>query len=838
MFLFFFTFKLITSNFPDNFGVEYETSNLKTLLLTPSSLKEYTIPSSCTKIDGGELETSPFRPCRNNIKKITFEKNSQLKEISNYVFSTSTIETLDFGNCEHLETLPGHLCEKCSYLSTLILPPNIITIKEYAFRSCSKLININLPTSLSILENYAFQYAPLNTIEFTYDSQLTKMGYDCFSGCKSKSFFFGEKFENYAGAVFLNSNIENITIHENNKKFFFDGNALYSYSKDLLYFVTKSTKELILPDTVKTIYASAIRKTQVTSITFDGNITQISSYAIAQITTLETFDFPMGISEIASYCMTSCTSLHTVTIPKTVTKINKYAFSNCDKLKNIELHEGITTIDDHAFEGCSELVSLTFPSSLTDLGEAVFTGCSNLVVNNSLNTYVYIDKQMLFVDEKKQLNEYFGTNTSITIPSHCQIIGESAFVSTPVEEVYFEDSQYDLQIQNSTFSETKLRIIHLPERLISLGSKCFYHCINLKSIDISQTKIKTIPSYCFYNCSMLETFTFPLQLEKIESYGFAFCSSLNNFDFSKTNIKSIEDYAFYYASLKNQNIKFPNTLQYLEYSAFEGCQFPKLDLSSAAIETIPLLSFASNKALNEIQFNSNSIKTISDQAFENCISLLTFTLPTSIITLLTKAFYGCLNLYAVNFPENCCIEDIKGQVFGNCPKLTQINIPENDKKFNFKHSILYEYSITKVIMCLPSYTSQLYVVPSSVEIIQQYSFSGCKNIQQIFISDGTLTTIGFKAFLNCTKLNFIYLPSTISSIGLNSFSGCTSLKCGSVVIEDNNETIIQQLQTFGSIPTSVFSKFCPQKSNLCKCNNSYKTLQSMLFVFIALPSKY
>ena len=158
----FYLISLILCNIPDNYGVEYDSSEFKTLLLTPSSLKEYTVPSSCTTINGGQIETSSFRPCRNTIQKISFQEGSQLTTISNYVFYGSTIKTLDFGNCNELKTIPSYLCASCLQLSELILPPNIDKINNCAFQQCYKLMYIKFPSSLTSLGLYAFQYTDYN----------------------------------------------------------------------------------------------------------------------------------------------------------------------------------------------------------------------------------------------------------------------------------------------------------------------------------------------------------------------------------------------------------------------------------------------------------------------------------------------------------------------------------------------------------------------------------------------------------------------------------------------------------------------------------------------------
>ena len=72
------------------------------------------------------------------------------------------------------------------------------------------------------------------------------------------------------------------------------------------------------------------------------------------------------------------------------------------------------------------------------------------------------------------------------------------------------------------------------------------------------------------------------------------------------------------------------------------------------------------------------------------------------------------------------------------------------------------------------------ILPSSLEIIEQYAFSGCSGLSSIIPEDGAGRTpsvirIDSYAFENCTNLKDIIIPESVQAIGKAVFAGCNSL---------------------------------------------------------------
>ena len=67
-------------------------------------------------------------------------------------------------------------------------------------------------------------------------------------------------------------------------------------------------------------------------------------------------------------------------------------------------------------------------------------------------------------------------------------------------------------------------------------------------------------------------------------------------------------------------------------------------------------------------------------------------------------------------------------------------------------------------------------IPSTVREIGPRAFSDCWNLTNVtFASDSALATVGEGAFTNCTSLASIKFPKTLSRLGANCFHGCISL---------------------------------------------------------------
>ena len=66
-------------------------------------------------------------------------------------------------------------------------------------------------------------------------------------------------------------------------------------------------------------------------------------------------------------------------------------------------------------------------------------------------------------------------------------------------------------------------------------------------------------------------------------------------------------------------------------------------------------------------------------------------------------------------------------------------------------------------------------IPSSVIVIDRYSFAHCRQLKQITLLEGVVK-ICEGAFMDCSKLEELHLPSTLKYIDVGAFQECNNLK--------------------------------------------------------------
>ena len=136
---------------------------------------------------------------------------------------------------------------------------------------------------------------------------------------------------------------------------------------------------------------------------------------------------------------------------------------------------------------------------------------------------------------------------------------------------------------------------------------------------------------------------------------------------------------------------------------------------------------------------------ISASAFEDCATLHSVTIPSSVTSIGVWAFRWCNSLTSITIPSS--VTSIGDGAFEGCSSLTSVTIP------------------------------------SSVTSIGWGVFSGCTSLTSITIPN-SVTSIGDGAFEDCSSLTSITIPNSVTSIGWGITSGCSSLT--SIVVEEGN----------------------------------------------------
>lgn len=149
------------------------------------------------------------------------------------------------------------------------------------------------------------------------------------------------------------------------------------------------------------------------------------------------------------------------------------------------------------------------------------------------------------------------------------------------------------------------------------------------------------------------------------------------------------------------------------------------------------------------------------------------------------AFFNCPELVKVIIPSS--IATIGEHAFTRSPKLSTIEVDEDNNYFYSKDNILYSHS--NEIVAVPvgkTFGGGQFTIPTGITKIRNYAFEGCNNISKVILP-ASLQAIGNYAFSNCTNLETINLSTNISSMGEGVFSNCNNLAIDFVLPKNMNK---------------------------------------------------
>jgi hypothetical protein len=208
-----------------------------------------------------------------------------------------------------------------------------------------------------------------------------------------------------------------------------------------------------------------------------------------------------------------------------------------------------------------------------------------------------------------------------------------------------------------------------------------------------------------------------------------------------------------------QNISIPPKIKGLPVSGIGDRAFSDRDFTSI---TIP-----------------NSVTSIGDGAFQDCIKLTSITIPDSVTSIGGYSFGYCISLTSVTIGKN--VTRIEHSAFLDCRSLTAINADVNNKTYSSQDGVLYNRNKTVLIM-YPVGKKGSFLIPNNVQSIGDHAFYECKRLTSVTIPD-SVKRIGDYAFYKCEELTSIIIGNNVTVIGEYAFYKCEELT--SVTIPDS-----------------------------------------------------
>lgn len=333
--------------------------------------------------------------------------------------------------------------------------------------------------------------------------------------------------------------------------------------------------------------------------------------------------------------------------------------------------------------------------------------------------------------------------------------------------------------------------LSIPNSVTSIASWAFENCSGFTGTLIIPSSVTSIRGSSFRNCSGLEGIVVDTDNPVFDSRGN--CNAIIN---SSTNelvlgckntiipndVFSIGSYAFAGCSGLTGNLIIPNSVTMIGDAAFRDC-----------------IGLTNNLSL------PSSITSISPETFLGCIGLTSITIPNSVTTIGSVAFSKCSGLTSIIIPMS--VTSIGSEAFSDCSGLEQIIVEAGNMIFDSRDScnaIIETSNNTLRVGCKNTF------IPNSVTSIGDRAFVNCSGLTSVDIPN-SVTTIGVCAFRGCSGLfGSLTIPNSVTIIGYEAFSNCGGLS--EVLMLGKNPP------SLGSLAFSSFFIYVPYESL-----NTYKT---------------
>lgn len=428
---------------------------------------------------------------------------------------------------------------------------NIKNIASGAFKDNDKIVYIDLPEGISDISNSTFEncynlkglnamHGKVSSIrqrafancyqlaDIDLPDNLTLIGDEAFSGAG-----LVDKIPNISSAKELGSGI--FSYCENLESVNYTGTSVPDYTflgcKKLSQ-ITWGDNSTATKDKIDFIGIGAFQETAFTSFVIPKNILTILD---------ETFQ---GCDKLHTVSMFGNPDYKTVTVEQEEEEVEEetdtstYIDDSGDEKEGILL--GVSSIRANAFNGCTALSTI----NLYDNDYAVYQG------NDGEFT---LPHSLLRTDASSTIsgndnNTFKGVcTTKVIFSANLKSIGSHAFKDiTDLKEVEIKNLAKSRlsSINTSAFENcSELEEFLLPNSLTVLGASTFKNCMALKHIGLGNTQIKSISSETFYNCPALEEIEIPETVTNIKRDAFYKVGKLE-YVIIPSSINEIQENAF------------------------------------------------------------------------------------------------------------------------------------------------------------------------------------------------------------------------------------------------------------------------------------------------------
>lgn len=704
-----------------------------------------------------------------------------------------------------------------SKLESITIPENVTEIARQAFYECTALRSVTIQGDLQIIGEEAFYHIPAE--EMHLPKSLTTIGDRAFERSNLTLYFEATKLPENLGVdwdsgvskYYLGIPMQMLEDPQTHLQYALldDGTAavggyLGSDPSLVIDQVAGAPVSKILPNAfagntvletvtfgsnVKTVMMGAFENCdhlKTVDLAQAAALQTIGDAAFAGCVQLQQFTLPAQVQTLGADIFRGCTALQTADLSATadLAEIPDSAFSDCVQLSSVPLGNGVQSIGSRAFYRCAGLHQLPFPANLRSVGEDAFYG-TGLLESEDGCTFWETCLCSMDAQDSAVIPEGYTILASnavrakeVVLPSSMWHLSADCFAvnGNPLQTIVLNDGLQTIGAR--AFASTQIEEITIPDSVTFIGKDALsgdqLACATIPFLGCTPQSSGTLDETFGSGLMALKDLTITCEMESIPRLlPLGVNSSIQSITFSGDHCSRIEDYAFY-QMYHLEEVQIPEGCTSIgDYAFFETAleEFPCFE----QLETIGAHAFE-NSRLKRLRI-LDGVRSIGEQAFIRCHLLQTISLPATVETIGSKAFYSMsTELEDAVFPFPGTAIQADGTVAGTLSDILDIygGYTDND-------GACLNLTITGPVSAIPDeafqkcwYLKTVTVASDTVREIGRGAFGGNPQLEEVILPD-SVTSIGASAFYECSSLQHFSYPKSLKSIGESAFceSGLT-----------------------------------------------------------------
>ena len=535
----------------------------------------------------------------------------------------------DFSNAQENASFQINNSTLVAYNGTdekVVIPDGITTIGTNAFAGNTNIHFVTIPEGVTTIEKGAFSNA-CNLEGITIPDSVRSISDSAFDGCTNlSSVSVGKGLNHLGNGVFSGcSSLSNVQFSTENTSFVCTGSCIYNKDMTTLYQYLSGAQaqQFKIPDTVR----------------------NVKEYAFWGCNDLKDLFLSAGMEEIGDYAFANCQGLETVTVHEPLQRIGMGAFANAKNLRQIHLPISVTNIHSSAFSGCPIDIFFTCPEdsyasqyaqenhyphgtedlflvsySTSDASDSKENEANDVTSGSGGNVTTSNQQEEMQDGQNPDMIAGNPVGNSVVVSDRVFVMMDDLPVVSGSDSQAVYSQTYEGTISHSNdyahYQDEALTDLPNLSGALAIGQLAYARS-GLQSARIPEG-ITTIGYGAFYHCDRLETVSIPSTVQYIDAYAFAFTPWLENWE--KNGVDDfliVGDGVLVAYKGTEQEVVVPDNVRYIAANAFHNN-------TSIVSVTLPL-----------------SLIDIGEHAFSGCVNLNTVTPADFVGNAPTTAFEGC-----------------------------------------------------------------------------------------------------------------------------------------------------------------------------------------------------